>query len=139
MSLFFETDALADSTWTGVQLMIWTTAEPGVLIICACLPTIWPLFVRFVLGPLQLRSKTQAGSNPSNNPESKTPAPWTAGRNRARVTTSGEDFIPLRNVDDQWVECEAPGSAGKGSPGARPDNGISVKHDVTWTTTSVLP
>ncbi|KAL8969484.1 MAG: hypothetical protein Q9183_001975 [Haloplaca sp. 2 TL-2023] len=33
-----------DATWTQVDPTIWTLAEPGVAIICACLPVMSPLF-----------------------------------------------------------------------------------------------
>ncbi|KAL4816806.1 hypothetical protein BDW67DRAFT_190591 [Aspergillus spinulosporus] len=55
MVIFFQESALTDSTWTSVDLGIWTVLEGGIIIIAACLPPIWPLIVRFL--PTNLMSK----------------------------------------------------------------------------------
>ncbi|CEL10445.1 hypothetical protein ASPCAL13564 [Aspergillus calidoustus] len=60
MVIFFQESALTDPTWTSVNLGIWTVLEGGIIIIAACLPSIWPLIVRFL--PNKLRSKNRGTS-----------------------------------------------------------------------------
>ncbi|KAK1139089.1 hypothetical protein N8T08_001275 [Aspergillus melleus] len=55
MTVFFQENALTDPTWASVNLGIWTVLEGGIIIIAACLPSIWPLIVRIL--PNQLMSK----------------------------------------------------------------------------------
>ncbi|KAL2842380.1 hypothetical protein BJY01DRAFT_264497 [Aspergillus pseudoustus] len=57
MVIFFQESALTDPTWTSVNLGIWTVLEGGIIIVAACLPSIWPLIVRFL--PNKLRSKNR--------------------------------------------------------------------------------
>ncbi|KAE8421554.1 hypothetical protein BDV36DRAFT_292202 [Aspergillus pseudocaelatus] len=55
MTIFFQENALTDPTWASVDLGIWTVLEAGIIIISACLPSIWPLIVRIL--PRRLVSK----------------------------------------------------------------------------------
>ncbi|KAL4888674.1 hypothetical protein BDV59DRAFT_136298 [Aspergillus ambiguus] len=48
MTIFFQENALSDPTWTSVNLGIWTVLEGGIIIIAACLPSIWPLILRIL-------------------------------------------------------------------------------------------
>lgn len=41
--MFFRNNAVADGTWTAVDLETWTQIEPGVYLISACLMTYRPL------------------------------------------------------------------------------------------------
>ncbi|KAJ6011669.1 hypothetical protein N7451_003081 [Penicillium sp. IBT 35674x] len=43
MTTFFQDSAMTDPTWTSTKLGIWTILEGGIIIIAACLPSIWPL------------------------------------------------------------------------------------------------
>ncbi|KAK3316402.1 hypothetical protein B0H66DRAFT_604697 [Apodospora peruviana] len=61
MYYFFNMDAFSDKTWASIQLMAWTVAEPGVILICACLPALWPLLQRFMSGIFSLRRKEKYG------------------------------------------------------------------------------
>ncbi|PLB44745.1 hypothetical protein P170DRAFT_479293 [Aspergillus steynii IBT 23096] len=62
MTIFFQENAMTDPTWASVNLGIWTVLEGGIIIIAACLPSIWPLIVRIL--PRQLMSKHS--SKPKN-------------------------------------------------------------------------
>ncbi|KAL4902753.1 hypothetical protein BDW74DRAFT_157519 [Aspergillus multicolor] len=53
MVIFFQESALTDPTWTSVNLGIWTVLEGGIIIVAACLPSIWPLLVRFLPGKMR--------------------------------------------------------------------------------------
>ncbi|KAI1147956.1 hypothetical protein F4825DRAFT_465275 [Nemania diffusa] len=46
-ALFIRYNALTDPTFTDVQLLSWTVAEPGVIVISACLPVLRPLMMRW--------------------------------------------------------------------------------------------
>ncbi|KAJ5651543.1 uncharacterized protein N7484_005266 [Penicillium longicatenatum] len=48
MTIFFQESAMTDPTWTSVKLGIWTILEGGIIIIAACLPSIWPLISKLV-------------------------------------------------------------------------------------------
>ena len=37
---FYKTDILSDPTWYSIELIIWTTAESGLYLIAACLPSL---------------------------------------------------------------------------------------------------
>ncbi|KAI2727213.1 hypothetical protein CBS147354_3931 [Penicillium roqueforti] len=64
MTIFFQESALTDPTWTSVKLGIWTILESGIVIIAACLPSIWPLLSR-ILG------RKLVGSSASKEPRSR--------------------------------------------------------------------
>ncbi|KAL4864475.1 hypothetical protein BDV12DRAFT_201085 [Aspergillus spectabilis] len=61
MTVFFQASALTDPTWVSVELGIWTVLEGAIIIIAACLPSIWPLIVRIL--PEKLMSKHRDTSN----------------------------------------------------------------------------
>ncbi|KAJ5473525.1 hypothetical protein N7475_003091 [Penicillium sp. IBT 31633x] len=48
MTTFFQESATTDPTWISVKLGIWTILEGGLIIIAACLPSIWPLISRIL-------------------------------------------------------------------------------------------
>ncbi|KAJ5501178.1 hypothetical protein N7453_005995 [Penicillium expansum] len=48
MTIFFQESAFADPTWTSVNLGIWTILESGIIIIAACLPSVWPLISKIL-------------------------------------------------------------------------------------------
>ncbi|KAK4867733.1 hypothetical protein LT330_001243 [Penicillium expansum] len=48
MTIFFQESAFADPTWTSVKLGIWTILESGIIIIAACLPSVWPLISKIL-------------------------------------------------------------------------------------------
>ncbi|OKL58533.1 hypothetical protein UA08_06369 [Talaromyces atroroseus] len=52
MATFFLESATTDPTWASVELGIWTILEGGIVVVAACLPTIWPLVSRFTSGGL---------------------------------------------------------------------------------------
>ena len=48
--LFMRTDLVSDITWDSVPTMTWTTAEPSLYLIAACLPALRPLLKDFKKG-----------------------------------------------------------------------------------------
>ncbi|GAB1212845.1 hypothetical protein ATERTT37_001994 [Aspergillus terreus] len=59
MTIFFQESALTDPTWASVNLGIWTVLEGGIIIIAACLPSIWPLIVRILPRGLMSKASSQ--------------------------------------------------------------------------------
>ncbi|KAJ5919294.1 hypothetical protein N7466_010237 [Penicillium verhagenii] len=57
MTTFFQENATTDPTWVSVKLGIWTILEGGIIIIAACLPSIWPLISKMLPRKL-LRTQT---------------------------------------------------------------------------------
>ncbi|KAL2816082.1 hypothetical protein BJX63DRAFT_430374 [Aspergillus granulosus] len=62
MVIFFQESALTDPTWTSVNLGIWTVLEGGIIIVAACLPSIWPLIVRFLPNKLMSKHRDTSGA-----------------------------------------------------------------------------
>lgn len=44
LAVFFTADMFADITWHCIEFLTWTTIEPGIYLIAACLPSLRPLF-----------------------------------------------------------------------------------------------
>jgi hypothetical protein len=59
---FFQNNSFTDGTYAGVELMIWTQTEPGVYLICACLPTFRPLLEKVGIGKLTAAVKGQTAA-----------------------------------------------------------------------------
>ncbi|KAE8150971.1 hypothetical protein BDV25DRAFT_139312 [Aspergillus avenaceus] len=87
MTIFFQENALTDPTWTSVNLGIWTVLEGAIIIIAACLPSVWPLIVRIL--PRKLVSKA---SSKNRN------MPYTSGRARGDVFPWARN----RTETDKW-------------------------------------
>ena len=49
----------SDSTWNSVPIIIWSTVEEDVAVLCACLPSMWPL-IRLLFGRRSKESKPNA-------------------------------------------------------------------------------
>lgn len=132
---FFKLNELSDNTWNSVQLMSWACAEAGMIFVCACLPSLWPL----------IRKSFRLKSKPSNNAgagywepkqSNKGPQVWSEHGTGRALFGGQTHFIPL---EDRGVE--AYGHSGKLSsqasstyiyPGPRAEEtGISVRHDIT--------
>ncbi|KAI9367647.1 hypothetical protein BJX61DRAFT_527392 [Aspergillus egyptiacus] len=85
MVIFFQESALTDPTWTSVDLGIWTVLEGGIIIVAACLPSIWPLLAGLFSKRLVSRQRNTPGNARSefyaaaSYPESKSRG-RTAGR-----------------------------------------------------------
>lgn len=63
-----------DATWTMAPVFIWSSVEPFVGIICACLPTFGPFFRRWWSS---VRTGRSSSPGPSSNPSANRP-PGTA-------------------------------------------------------------
>ncbi|TRX88390.1 hypothetical protein FHL15_010703 [Xylaria flabelliformis] len=94
-ALFIEYNALTDPTFTDVQLLSWTVAEPGIIFISACLPVLRPLIVRFA-SAAGLTSTNHSGSFELQQGSSGAP--------------SGSYFRTYATKDDDTVSLTGPSS-----------------------------
>lgn len=132
----------ADLTWNMSQAFIWSSVEPNIGIVCACLPTLRPLMRRLI-------PKWFAGSSFKSG---STPNYGTDYSSRLRSQTG--DFYALtdRNTpnkdksDDEMGltnDFKSDGQQPRANTGdsTSPDinhNGIMVKHEINWSSTSAL-
>ncbi|CAJ2509530.1 Uu.00g145560.m01.CDS01 [Anthostomella pinea] len=142
LSIFFKTDAFSDPTWASIQLMSWTLAEPGVIFICACMPSLWPMLPEIpCLGSVFNRSGNSTSSR-SRVLESKPGAIAGAWDGQPRgLGPHNDNFIPLDDVEDRA------GTHGVvSSPGRRHEmvdhssgRGISVTKEFSWVSVNGQP
>ncbi|KAJ5728211.1 hypothetical protein N7493_004541 [Penicillium malachiteum] len=64
MSVFFQESATTDPTWASVKLGTWTILEGGIIIIAACLPSVWQLITKMI--PRKLLINSSSGQQASN-------------------------------------------------------------------------
>ncbi|KAJ5722686.1 hypothetical protein N7488_000721 [Penicillium malachiteum] len=64
MSIFFQESATIDPTWTSVRLGTWTILEGGIIIIAACLPSVWQLITKMI--PRKLLINSTSGQQASH-------------------------------------------------------------------------
>ncbi|KAI1073844.1 hypothetical protein F5B20DRAFT_478444 [Whalleya microplaca] len=132
ISLFFSLDAFSDTTWVSIPLMSWTIAEPGVIFICACMPSLWPFIVGLVPGVGSLRNRSGNGTAPSKGIQSKRRGDAGVWGGDGRGLVSGtNDFIPLHDVEESVASCEVVGFPARDEPGSN-GNGISVTKEFSW-------
>lgn len=119
---FFELNALSDNTWASVQLMSWTLAEPGIILICACVPSIWPILRRLNIvnsmsrksGYSPQKGKSGYGSHQTEDVESQQRSEIFGWKDDPRSIHGGNnDTIPLRNVEEFPGGYEVSGSSSK--------------------------
>ncbi|KAJ4386323.1 hypothetical protein N0V93_009217 [Gnomoniopsis smithogilvyi] len=131
---FFELNELSDNTWNSVQLMSWACAEAGMIFVCACLPSLWPLIRKSFL--LKSKPSNNAGDVYWEQKQSQGPQVWSEHGTGRAIFGSPNHFIPL---EDRGVEVY--GHSGKLSTQASStymhtgpraeERGISVRHDIT--------
>ncbi|KAL3417920.1 pth11-like integral membrane protein [Phlyctema vagabunda] len=140
-----------DTTWTMGPVFVWSCVEPYVGILCACLPTFAPL-VRIFWNKVRGYSanhQSGAGGNKStgsgtgnlnsNGLRSKS-AQW----NKLGDSNSGSKNSRLRHDDEVELTYDITSSLGTNNPRTRtsdeelnlPINGIMVKNDVQWSSSS---
>ncbi|KAI2640772.1 hypothetical protein GGS26DRAFT_599741 [Hypomontagnella submonticulosa] len=133
LSIFFRQNALQDNTWASVQLMSWTLAETGVILICACLPALWPLVLRLVTGVGSLHSKHHSErTNLSDNIELKQRGSVVARNGRDYHAFDEDDIIPLNDASGGVIVARGLRSSPASSSH---DTGIRVTKEFSWKTT----
>ncbi|MCJ1331320.1 hypothetical protein MMC10_008009 [Thelotrema lepadinum] len=116
-----------DVTWASTPIAIWSTAEPCLGILAACLPTLRPLFARFIT---KVSSTNRSRTTPSGTtPVGRAGDSYRLGKvSRGTGSGSGEgEFVMLRERDGEgkgegdveggWEEGKFHG--GKGGLGGR--------------------
>ncbi|KAI4277415.1 MAG: hypothetical protein LQ337_001796 [Flavoplaca oasis] len=132
------TNATLDATWSLGIVSIWSTAEPNLGIVSACMPTMKPLLRRF-LPSSKIRSakgSKQSGGPSSNKTPSATESSGSSGFSRLK---SGRK--QFRELDDETVDHvpKLPGTqthissseVGRDRSGI-PLNVIEVKTNMDW-------
>ncbi|KAI4087470.1 MAG: hypothetical protein LQ344_006759 [Seirophora lacunosa] len=105
---------------------IWTVAEPSVAVICACLPSLRPLFPTAYSAMYRIPRKLPASHSSASGK-------WIKGRG-SKGNKNGEEFSRL----DEWVDQSRPmghdvsvrGGGGEVEMGEVPREGIQVKTEV---------
>ncbi|KAI1123324.1 hypothetical protein F5Y10DRAFT_270188 [Nemania abortiva] len=110
-ALFIRYNALTDPTFTDVQLLSWTVAEPGVIFISACLPVLRPLIVRWA-SALGWASTSNSRSFELQQGSSGPP--------------SGAYFRDYRSKDDDTVSLTGPSN---GTTKTNPSDSIEALHN----------
>ena len=128
MSIFFNLNAFSDTTWASIQLMAWTVAEPGSILICACMPALWPMVLRMVPGiGARLRSSIENSNTHSTDSESKHRS--VGGRRSFCPNTVlwAENLSPLQEFVDVEI-CYQMGETDE----VQVDGKINVRTEVSW-------
>lgn len=133
-----------DVTWIMGDVFVWSSVEPCIGIVCACLPTLQPLFRR-ALGAVW----TTATRSSNNNSKGLTSSNMQSSKKRFKES-DGRRFHYLDSVDGNrqtprddeailghtnGVEMDSlagDGLSEKGSGGGNKSNGITVRHEFEW-------
>ncbi|KAI8631839.1 hypothetical protein F5Y19DRAFT_422268 [Xylariaceae sp. FL1651] len=101
-ALFIRFNALTDPTFTDVELLSWTLAEPGIIFISACLPILRPLIVRFAtaMGLVSANHTNVSGSFELQQGSFATPK----GGYHRTYSTKDEDTISLTGPSNPVLE-----------------------------------
>ncbi|KAL8863087.1 MAG: hypothetical protein Q9178_000461 [Gyalolechia marmorata] len=102
--VFFRTDFLFDLTWYAVELSIWTTAETGLYLIAACLPSLRPLFKHIDFGALRSRLSGYSNklfSRHTSRKETSLPGMSSTTRNSRKIKAVGVNLDRLHGQKDQ--------------------------------------
>ncbi|KAM3084076.1 hypothetical protein ACMFMF_001432 [Clarireedia jacksonii] len=83
-----------DPTWDYTMTVIWTVAELGVAIMCACFPAIRSLLVR--LNPKVFATSAQYSTESQSRSK-----PWYKSVSQQQRSADPGEFIELRNADTQ--------------------------------------
>ncbi|KAJ8126522.1 hypothetical protein O1611_g7115 [Lasiodiplodia mahajangana] len=137
LSIFFKLNALSDNTWASIQLQSWTLAETGVILISACLPSLWPLVLRAINRNSSLRSGYSKGISARDGIDSsqaKGNEVWRAGRPGFMGTTN--EFIPLEDVEDRTTTMYKVEGSRNESRATTHTKGINVTTEISWTVTN---
>ena len=133
-NLFLNTNAFSDPTWASVTLISWTTAEPGIVLIAACLPILRPLIVKFfnigVLGKTDQASGYNSGGLGDKNSQVLSPGMRPSQRNSEfrRI----DDSTSLKNHISRTSRPSFSGAWPDPESDAVPLNSIGVTHEVSW-------
>ncbi|KAL6818943.1 hypothetical protein GGI42DRAFT_359809 [Trichoderma sp. SZMC 28013] len=129
-----------DLTWGMSQAFIWSSVEPNIGIVCACLPTFRPLMRRFI--PQWFSSSVdksgsgaQYGTGFSSRLRSQTGEFYElSDRNTANKDNSDNEMGLTNTFQSDRHQPRA--STGDGAE--EDHNGIMVKHEINWSSTTAL-
>lgn len=137
-----ELTTSGDLSWNMSQTLVWSSIEPSIGIICACLPTIGPLIRRF-LPKWFGGSSLKPSSRPAYGTDSRRPHSRNGGfyalhsRTKDPHKNKSDDELGLRN-DIKSDHDHQPQDRSKDSMAFDSQNAIIVKRDIEWSSTSVF-
>jgi hypothetical protein len=124
---FFNTNSFVDSTWAAVELIIWTEVEPGVCLICACLPIYRPLLERMDIGRLIAAASSRVGGTSENG--------YGGGTSRQGYRPGGPAFVRQAAPPGYHMPAVLP-SKGGSSRGSSNEEFASPKYGIKVTNPS---
>ncbi|KAL7929769.1 hypothetical protein V8C35DRAFT_314744 [Trichoderma chlorosporum] len=131
-----------DLTWGMSQAFIWSSVEPNIGIVCACLPTFRPLMRRFIpkwfsgSSYNKSGSAAQYGTNFSSKLRSQTGEFYALSDRNTANKNNSDDEMGLTNTFQS--DGHQPRASTGDSAGAEDHNGIMVKHEINWSSTAAL-
>lgn len=132
MYYFFKLNAFSDGNWASVELMSWSCAEPGVILISACMPALWPLLRRTfsVVASRYYGTDASTGDNVPKQHRRVGAKPVTVPASRDH-----DEFVLLHDLEaDGGRSGHHTGIVGHGGVDMPSSNGrgINVKKEFTW-------
>lgn len=133
----------ADLTWNMSQAFIWSSVEPNIGIVCACLPTLRPLMRRVVPKWFSGSSFNKSGSGPNYGTDYSSRLRSQTGdfyaltdRNAPNKDKSDDEMGLTNNFHSDGHQPRA--STGNSTAPEENHDGIMVKHEINWSSTAAL-
>ncbi|KAL7943622.1 hypothetical protein V8C42DRAFT_358892 [Trichoderma barbatum] len=131
-----------DLTWNMSQAFVWSSVEPNIGIVCACLPTLRPLLRRFIPkwfsgSSYKSGSAPNYGTDYSSRLRSQTGDFYAlSDRNTPNKDKSDDEMGLTNNLQSDGHHPRA--STGDSTAPEGNYNGIMVKHEINWSSTAAL-
>ena len=113
--VFYKTDIMSDPTWFCIEMTIWTTAESGLYLIAACLPSLrslLPLIIKHEnFGKFRTKLSGYHSKLFSRQKSSADDSENKQGRGCDGKTGLGMTIGP-RRPSGKWARSEGPASSG---------------------------
>lgn len=126
MALFFKLDAFSDATWASIQLMSWTVAEPGVILICACMPALWPLVGHYKKSGISKKSTYGTRHSERAGIQSSGSHAWPGHHHSRNFVHANEEFFPLSDIEGMGAPHEFTSSKISQTEAIESQHGIKV-------------
>lgn len=134
MYYFFKLNALSDDNWASIQLMSWTCAEPGVIFICACMPSLWPLIRKtFRLDPSKVDKSHKMPPGIASSGDRSDQSRFLGGSSAGTAIRPDNSFIRLQDLETDAQKHMYHATSFHAPRGATTHtrDGINVKREVT--------
>ncbi|KAK6837706.1 hypothetical protein P875_00064969 [Aspergillus parasiticus SU-1] len=122
-----------DATWSVAPVFVWSCVEPSIGIVCACLPTLSPLFRRWWSSMITGKSGSASAK--------QTPSGYNLSTRKSRLTDPSVTWTHWDEVElvDTVIERKSISMQRRGSEGETSSrhSGIRVREEVTISYTAV--